>query len=132
MAKLRDEMKTQNLVDHFIEGISDEETLMMMIDSSSNLSGSLSFPDHQPLIFDDLLCEIVSRNDNLIQKLFTVYSNHKKLIVIMLNQMLFKSGDYRFNVLSENLHYLFLFKSPTNTSVFHANCILLQYTCLSH
>ena len=30
--------------------------------------------------------------------------------------MLFKPGDYKFNVLSENVHYLFLFKSPRNTS----------------
>ena len=51
-----------------------------------------------------------------MQKLFTVYSNHKKLSVIMLSQMLFKPGDYRFNVLSENVHYLFLFKSPRNSS----------------
>ena len=51
-----------------------------------------------------------------MQKLFTVYSNHKKLSVIMSSQMLFKPGDYRFNVLSENVHYLFLFKSPRNTS----------------
>ena len=51
-----------------------------------------------------------------MQKLFTVYSNHKKLSVIMLSQMLFKSGDYKFNVLSENVHYLFLFKSPRNAS----------------
>ena len=114
--KMYEEMKTQNLVDNFIEGIPDEETLMMMIDRSSHLSGSLSFPDHQLLIFDDLLCDIVSRKDNLMQKLFTVYSNHKKLSVIMLSQMLFKPGDYRFNVLSENVHYLFLFKSPRNSS----------------
>ena len=51
-----------------------------------------------------------------MQKLFTVYSNHKKLSVIMLSQMLFKPGDYKFNVLSENVHYLFLFKSPRNSS----------------
>ena len=60
MAKMYDEMKTQNLVDNFIESIPDEETLiMMMIDNSSHLSGSLSFPEHQILIFDDLLCDIV-------------------------------------------------------------------------
>ena len=111
-----DEMKTQKLVDDFIEGIPDQETLMSMIDNSSHSSGSLSFPEHQLLIFDDLLCDIVSRKDDLMQKLFTVYSNHKKLSVIMLSQMLFKPGDYRFNVLSENVHCLFLFKSPRNTS----------------
>ena len=113
---LYDEMKNQKLVDHFIEGIPDQESLMSMIDSSSHTSGSLSYPDHQLLIFDDLLCDIISRKDDLMQKLFTVYSNHKKLSVIMLSQMLFKPGDYKFNVLSENVHYLFLFKSPRNAS----------------
>ena len=33
--------------------------------------------DHQLLIIDDLLCNIVSRKDDLMQKLFTVYSNQK-------------------------------------------------------
>ena len=65
---------------------------------------------------DDLLCEIVSRKDNEMQKLFAVYSNHMKLSVIMLNQMLFKPEDNRFNVLSDNVHYLFLFKSPRYAS----------------
>ena len=30
--------------------------------------------------------------------------------------MLFKPNDYKFSVLSENMHYLFLFKSPRNSS----------------
>ena len=111
-----DEMKSQKLVDHFIEGIPDQESLLSMIDNNAHISKSSSFPDHQLLIFDDLLCDIVSRKDNLMQKLFTVYSNHKKLSIIMLSQMLFKPGDYKFNVLSENVHYLFLFKSPRNAS----------------
>merc|ERR1712074_382480 len=34
----------------------------------------------------------------------------------MLSQMLFKPVDYKFKVLSENVHYLFLFKSPRNSS----------------
>ena len=33
----------------------------------------------------------------------------------MLSEMLFKPGDYNFNVLSENFDYLFLFKSPRNS-----------------
>ena len=96
-----DEMKLQKLVDYFVEGIPDHESLMSMIDNNAHQSNSSSFPDHQLLIFDDLLCDIVSRKDDLIQKLFTIYSNHKKLSVIMLSQMLFKPGDYKFNVLSE-------------------------------
>ena len=43
---LYDEMKDQKLVDHFIEGIPDQESLMSMIDNSSHTSGSLSYPDH--------------------------------------------------------------------------------------
>ena len=39
-----------------------------------------------------------------------------ELSVIMLSQMLFKPGDYKFNVLSENVQYLLLFKSPRNSS----------------
>ena len=38
-----DEMKTQKLVDDFIEGIPDQETLMSMIDNSSHSSGFYHF-----------------------------------------------------------------------------------------
>ena len=34
----------------------------------------------------------------------------------MLSQMIFKPEDYKFNLLSENVHYLFLFKSHRNSS----------------
>ena len=80
-----DDMKLQKLVDYFVEGIPDHESLMSMIDNNAHQSNSSSFPDHQLLIFDDLLCDIVSRKDDLMQKLFTVYSNHKKLSFIMLS-----------------------------------------------
>ena len=87
-----------------------------MIDNNAHQSNSSSFLDHKLLIFDDLLCDIVSRKDDLMQKLFTVYSNHQKLSVIMLSQTVFQTGDYKFNVLRENVHYLFLFKNPRNSS----------------
>ena len=111
-----DKMKVHKLVDYFIEGIPDHDNLMNLIENNSQWNKSSSFPQHQLLIFDDLLCDIVSRKDDIMQKLFTVYSHHKNLSVILLNQMLFKSGDYKFSVLSENVHYLFLFKSPRNAS----------------
>ena len=111
-----DKMKLHKLVDHFIEGIPDHETLMNLIEDNAQWHNTASFPKHQLLIFDDLLCDIVSRKDDLMQKLFTVYSHHKNLSIILLNQMLFKPGDYKFSVLSENVHYLFLFKSPRNSS----------------
>ena len=61
-------MKTQKLLDYAIEGISDQETLLSMIDNSSHSRGSLSPPENQILICDDLLCDIVSRKDDLMQK----------------------------------------------------------------
>ena len=76
-------MKLQKLVDYFTEGIPDHESLMSLIDNNTQLNKS---PNHQLLIFDDLLCDIVSRKDDLMQKLFTVYSNHKKLSVILLSK----------------------------------------------
>ena len=67
-------------------------------------------------MFDDFLCDIVSRTDDLRQKLLTVYSHHKNISLILLSQTLFKTGDYKFNVPSEKVNYLFLFKSPGNSS----------------
>ena len=109
-------MKLQKPVDYFVDGIPDHDCLMSMIDNNTHHCRSSSFRYHQLLISDDLLCDIVSRKDNLMQKLFAVYSYHRKLSFIMLSQMLFKPGDYKFNVLSENVHHLFLFKSSRNSS----------------
>ena len=104
-----DEMKTRKLVDNFIEGVPDIDTLMSMVEYN-DLSG------HQLLIFDDLLSEIISRKDNLMSQLMTVLGHHKKLSIILVSQMLFKPGDYKYSILTENVHYLFLFKSPRNSS----------------
>ena len=51
-----------------------------------------------------MLSDIVPRKDDGMQKLFTVCSNLKKLIGVMLSQKLLEPGDYKFNVASENLH----------------------------
>ena len=107
-----DEMKTRKLVDNFIEGIPDMDTLMTMIDFTNHSSSS----KHQLLIFDDLLSELISRKDNLMSKLMTVLGHHKNLSIILVSQMLFKPGDYKYSILTENVHYLFLFKSPRNSS----------------
>ena len=88
-----------------------------MSDNNAHQSNSSSFPNHQLLIFDDLLCDLVSRKDDLTQKVFTVNSNHKTIRVIMLSQILFKPRDYEFNASSENLHYLFLYKREVNCFV---------------
>ena len=88
-----DEMKLQKLVDYFIEGIPDHDSVISLIDNNSQLSKSSSFPDHQLLIFDDLLCDIVSRKDDLMQNISTVYSNYKNLSVITLSQILYKPVD---------------------------------------
>ena len=70
-------MKQQKLADYLVEGIPGSESLMSLIDNNANQINSSSFPDHQLLIFDDLLCDIVSRKEDLMQTLFTVYSYHK-------------------------------------------------------
>ena len=69
---IQDEMKLQKLVDYFVEGILDHDSLMSMIGNNTHQSMSSSFPDHQLLFFDNMLCDIVSRKDDLMQKLFTV------------------------------------------------------------
>ena len=109
------EMKSRKLVDNFIQGIPDIDELMTMLDYNSSSSKSLS-TSHQLLIFDDLLPEIVSRKDNLMSQLMTVFGHHKNLSIILVSQMLFKPGDYKYSILTENVHYLFLFKSPRNPS----------------
>ena len=108
-------MKTRKLVDNFIEGIPDIDTLMSMIDYNV-LSAPSSSLNHQLLIFDDLLSEIVSRKDTLMSQLMTVLGHHKNLSIILVSQMLFKPGDYKYSILTENVHYLLLFKSPRNSS----------------
>ena len=84
--------------------------------NNTHQNDASSFLDHKLLIFDDLMCDIISRKDELMQKQFTVNCTHKNISVIMLSKMLFKPVDYSFNVRSENLHYLFVFKSTINSS----------------
>ena len=62
-------MKLQKLVDYFVEDMPDHESLISMIDNIAHQSNSFSFTDHQLLIFYDLLCEIVSRKYDLMQKI---------------------------------------------------------------
>lgn len=88
---------------------------MSIIENNTRYSNSFSLSERQWLMFDDLLCDIVSRKDGLMQKLSSVYTNLIKVGVIILSQMPFKLWDWKINVISENLH-LFLFKSPKNIS----------------
>ena len=50
---------------------------MSMSDNRSQLSGSLSFLEHQRLILEDLVCDIFPRKDNLI----LVYIREQSLLV---------------------------------------------------
>ena len=68
----------------------------------------LHFPITNCLCLMIFLCDIVSRQDDLMQNLFTVYFKTKSKRCYV-NQMLLQPGDYKLNVLCENLHYLFLF-----------------------
>ena len=90
------------------------ETIMELIETHS-ASKSSEFPNHQLLLFDDLLAELLTKKDSILPKLFTVLGHHKNVSIMLVSQMLFKPGDYNFSIVSENAHYLFLFKSPRNS-----------------
>ena len=111
---LYDEMKQMKLVDNFIEDIPHKDDLFSLIDSEIP-QNSLN-PPHQLLIFDDLMINLAKRKDNLMSQLMTVFAHHKNLSVILVSQMLFKPGDNKYSVLTENIHYLFFLKSPRNSS----------------
>ena len=109
-----DEMKELKIVDDFIEDIPSTDELLTMINQVKNFD-SID-PPHQLLIFDDLLMNITQRKDNLVSLLATVFGHHKNLSLIFISQLLFKPGDIKYNILSENIHYLFFMKSPRNSS----------------
>lgn len=104
-------VKLQELVGDFLEGIPDHESLISIIDNNTHQSNYSLLPDHQFLVFEYLLCDLVSTKDDLMLKLFKVYANHNELSVIMLSRKRFEPGDYKFIVHSENVHYIFRFKS---------------------
>lgn len=54
--------------------------------------------------------DVVSRKDHLMLKVLTFYRifQLQKISFITLTQMLFPTEEYKFNLLSENGHYLFL------------------------
>jgi hypothetical protein len=111
---LYDEMKESKFVDDFIEDIPSTDELLTIINQMQN-NDSVN-PPHQLLIFDDLLTNITQRKDNLVSLLATVFGHHKNLSLIFISQLLFKPGDNKYNIISENIHYLFFMKSPRNSS----------------
>ena len=81
-----EEMKVQSLVDHFIEGVSDNETIMELIETQSSSKHS-EVPNHQLLIYDDVFTKLVVRKDSILPNPFTVLGHHKNLSIILVNQM---------------------------------------------
>lgn len=108
-------MNVQSLVYYFIEGVLGNETIFEVIETHSSSKHS-EIPNHQISIFDDVRAELVVRQDPILPKVFTVLGHHKNVSIILVNQMLFKPGDYKFSIVSESVHYLFLFKIPRNSS----------------
>ena len=107
-------MKEMKFVDDCNEDILSTDELLTIINQVQNID-SVN-PPHQLLIFDDLLLNITQRKDNLVSLLATVFGHHKNLSLIFISQLLFKPGDIKYNILSENIHYLFFMKSPRNSS----------------
>ena len=62
------------------------------------------------------MINLAKRKDNLMSQLMAVFAQHKNLSVILVSQMLFKPGDNKYSVLTENIHYIFFLKSPRNSS----------------
>lgn len=90
---LYDELKQENLVTHFYEGMPDESFIFNFLEERK-----ATFP---LIIFDDLLSEI----NHVIEKLFLVGSHHLNTSIILLTQHLFYSNP-TFRTLSLNSTYL--------------------------
>lgn len=71
-------------------------------------------PDmHKLLILDDQ--QLTALNSSIIADLFTKYSHHKNLSVILILQNLFHQGKFSRDI-SLNTHYFVLFKNPRDVN----------------
>ena len=64
---------------------------------------------HKLLVLDDQ--QLNALNSSIIAEIFTKYSHHKNLSVILILQNLFHQGKYSRDI-SLNTHYFILFKNP--------------------
>ena len=64
---------------------------------------------HKLMVLDDQ--QLNALNSSIIAEIFTKYSHHKNLSVILILQNLFHQGKYSRDI-SLNTHYFILFKNP--------------------
>ena len=81
-----------------IQGLPDEKFL-----------GELDPTMHKLLVLDDQ--QLNALNSSIIAEIFTKYSHHKNLSVILILQNLFHQDKYSRDI-SLNTHYFILFKNP--------------------
>lgn len=93
------EMKKENLISEFVQGVPDEEEIKKIFSKYQSQGGCFA-------IFDDLMTEI----DNTVLNCFTVFGHHLKVTVILLNQSLFLENKV-YRVCSLNAHYIVLMRN---------------------
>lgn len=97
-------MENEDVVDQLIEGLPSLDEIKELVKPYTKNGGSLC-------VFDDSLDGIT---DN-VSKLFTVISHHLNCSMILISQNLFfQNKEYR--TMSLNAHYLFIMKSPRDSS----------------
>lgn len=102
------EMKNKNQIHEFYEGIPEDDEIKNIFNRHKDRGGCIA-------IFDDLMSEI---NETMIN-VFTVYSHHMNVTVLLLVQSLFlQSKSYK--TCSINSHYIVLMKNARDgTSISH-------------
>lgn len=104
MQEIYKNMENEGVIDQLIYGLPTEEKLKELVLPYKNKGGSVC-------VFDDSLNDI----NEEITKIFTVLSHHLNCSVFFLSQSLFyQNKEYR--TMSLNCHYMFLMKSPRDTS----------------
>jgi hypothetical protein len=91
----------ENIVE-FKEGLPTKEDIEEFADGNHNL-----------MILDDLMSEI--SESKIAEKIFTMYSHHKNITVLYLNQNIFFKGKTA-RTISLNLHYMVLFRNPRDVN----------------
>ena len=105
MQPLYRKLKEQNLVTEFFDG--------SILNLESIKQEILSHPKHAAklIIFDDFMYDTSS----FMSQIFTICGHHYSASILFLTQSLFHSGK-EFRTISLNSHYLFLMKSPRDSS----------------
>ena len=91
------------------EMFSEMKNVDFVTEVTENLVSRENLHGHTVLVIDDLSDQI---NEKLISALFSKYSHHRFISVIFLLNTLFYQGLKSMRYISQNTHYLVIFRSP--------------------